>query len=344
MRTLMRAVRWSLPLGCLLAVACEREPAIRAYVAPKDQPRTPKEDPNGAPNGAPNGHAGVPSTQRILAATIPLDREIWFLKAMGEQDLVESVQDEFRRFLDTVRVDAGSGDLTWDAPGTWRSIPVGQYATAKWRLGMGEGVEVSVTKLGAESFDENLLLANVNRWRRQISLAPLDAAGLQAVAKRERIADRPAWLVDLVPDAAPPPRSDGPTWTLPSGWSEHSVGASSVRYATFYIGSGRERTEVALTRFPGTVGGTLANVNRWRDQAGLGPIGPTELESNIQRIDANGMEAVLVDAKGPSSRLVAAIVMHAGVSWFLKMQDKADVVEAKLPSYMAFLKSMRFGG
>ena len=54
------------------------------------------------------------------------------------------------------------------------------------------------------------------------------------------------------------------------------------------------KAEIAVTVFPGNVGGLTANVNRWRGQIGLAPLAPAELEANLDHLDANGLHFEIV--------------------------------------------------
>lgn len=81
-------------------------------------------------------------------------------------------------------VPAGSSALTWTLPAGWTQEPGGsamRYATL--RAPVSGKIDVSVTVLPGDAGGE---LANVNRWRNQIGLPPVDAAGLQAARKPMR--------------------------------------------------------------------------------------------------------------------------------------------------------------
>lgn len=76
------------------------------------------------------------------------------------------------------------GALAWTLPTGWTDSRGGggmRYATL--RSPVAGKVDVSVTVLSGEAGGE---LANVNRWRNQIGLPPLDAAGLAAARKPVR--------------------------------------------------------------------------------------------------------------------------------------------------------------
>ncbi len=56
-----------------------------------------------------------------------------------------------------------------------------------------------------------------------------------------------------------------------------------MRLATYMVPSDAGDQEVAVTRFPGQVGGVLANINRWRGQMGLQPIADEDLADNTDQ-------------------------------------------------------------
>ncbi len=64
---------------------------------------------------------------------------------------------------------AQSGSVVWQAPGDWKQEKASQFLTAAYAL--PDGARVTVSKLGG---DGGGLAANINRWRGQVGLKPLD--------------------------------------------------------------------------------------------------------------------------------------------------------------------------
>jgi hypothetical protein len=93
-------------------------------------------------------------------------------------------------------------------------------------------------------------------------------------------------------------KSDSPiTWTAPAGWQRGKEAAFS--YATFLIGSGKQRLQVTLTPVSGSgAGAILDNVNRWRGQLGLAPLGPDQLSDVTKNVIVSGVTATIVDISG----------------------------------------------
>ncbi|MCU0776592.1 MAG: hypothetical protein MUF86_02880 [Akkermansiaceae bacterium] len=143
-------------------------------------------------------------------------------------------------------------------------------------------------------------------------------------------------------EAAVVPAGDGSvTWDLPDGWIV--VNGSSARYATIAItGADGSKGELAVTRFPGDVGGDLANVNRWRGQIGLKPIDGAALAANVTQVTAGPKSIKLIDATGPQNRCAAGWVAHGGETWFFKFTGPDALVGAEKEKFTALLESVRF--
>jgi hypothetical protein len=149
------------------------------------------------------------------------------------------------------------------------------------------------------------------------------------------------------PDMAATPVSpaDGPglKWTAPARWQAKP--ATAMRKATYILpGADGASTELAITAFPGDVGGELANVNRWRGQVQLPPLTAAELPGAVTRVTANGLPVTIVDLTGGPAgapvRLLGAIVPGKGDTWFFKLTGPADQVAVEKPAFLAFLQTL----
>jgi hypothetical protein len=143
-------------------------------------------------------------------------------------------------------------------------------------------------------------------------------------------------------DATPVPVNAAPIhWTTPPTWKEIPPGG--VFLGDFLVpGPEDKKAEVTITSFPGDVGGTLANVNRWRQQVGLDAIAENQIASEKAVVDSN--EGTLFDFTGPAERTVVALIPRSGASWFFKMRGDTNVVAGAKPVFLEFLKSVHFGG
>jgi hypothetical protein len=131
------------------------------------------------------------------------------------------------------------------------------------------------------------------------------------------------------------------SWTTPAGWTEVSPG--TMRVASFKIaGAGGKTADVGIVPLPGMAGGDIANVNRWRGQAGLPPASADVLQNSAQNVEAGGQPAQLYDIGGVSSRILGVIQHRSGTAFFYKMTGDPDLVEQQKPAFVAFLQSLSF--
>src|SRR5688572_31734231 len=109
------------------------------------------------------------------------------------------------------------------------------------------------------------------------------------------------------PSSAPAAGEAGGPWKVPAGWRQDAR-QRPMRFATFLIGEGDAAVEVAVSQFPGDVGGLLANVNRWRGQVGLAPVTEAELPSIVQPFENPGFKGVTMRLNGPTQHMLAAAI------------------------------------
>lgn len=149
--------------------------------------------------------------------------------------------------------------------------------------------------------------------------------------------------------AAPAPTSTEKgwiNWTKPSAWTE--LAPTAFRKGNFvFEGDNEKIVEITVSSFPGNVGGTLANVNRWRGQAGLPAITNDALEAALTEVTVDGHEGqvvnILPDSSNPDDvQIVAAIFIYQGESWFFKMSGPQKLVGSQKPTFDRFIKSLEF--
>ncbi len=117
-------------------------------------------------------------------------------------------------------VPGGPAPMRWTTPAGWQEQPasgmrVGSFTVTK----DGQKADVSIIPLAGISGSE---VDNVNRWRGQLGLPPIDAAKLGDAAEKVTIGSNPASLYDMSgtdPQTKQPARilasilsSDGTTW------------------------------------------------------------------------------------------------------------------------------------
>lgn len=109
----------------------------------------------------------------------------WFYKISGDDALVIKEKGNFLAFIKSVKfpeaatteASTSSGDFKWKVPGDWKEVAPGAMQDAKFQLPPQNGATGEVT-ISVFPSDTGGNLANVNRWRGQIKLAPVDEAGL----------------------------------------------------------------------------------------------------------------------------------------------------------------------
>lgn len=157
--------------------------------------------------------------------------------------------------------------------------------------------------------------------------------------------------IDMASQGLPPgsvAETAAPKWTVPADWKPGRV--STMRKGSFAVSNADGSVDIAVTAFPGDVGGFLSNVNRWRSQIGLPPARPDEVEKATSSIEVNGLKSIVVDmatdkapegAKNPV-RMIVVTVQREGLSWFFKMTGDAPLVAAQKDAFLSFVKSTKF--
>ncbi len=125
-------------------------------------------------------------------------------------------------------------------------------------------------------------------------------------------------------------------WNIPDDWTELET-TSSMRIATFQANNTQE---IAVTAFPGDVGGLIANVNRWREQVGVEAITETQIEDSIERVA--GSTVIIVDIQGETNRLLGSIInIGDGQTWFAKATGPDEMIGNIKDDLVAFSVSFR---
>ena len=140
------------------------------------------------------------SPVRLLVAMLKSDNQFWFFKLTGFDNEIETGKDEFLHFIQSVRFgpqpDSKEPKISWTVPPSWISLPASGMRYATFHVPVHENLlELSVTPLGPEA---GALLPNVNRWREQLELSPVQETELPMFTKTFEVDGRPVTLVDLI--------------------------------------------------------------------------------------------------------------------------------------------------
>ena len=100
---------------------------------------------------------------------------------------------------------ASGSVLTWTAPSTWKPKDLGQMRKGSYTVTGADGTtaDLSITAFPGAVGGE---LANINRWRGQISLDPITASELPTASTRLVVGGLSLTVVDLVGTGAQPQR------------------------------------------------------------------------------------------------------------------------------------------
>ena len=135
-------------------------------------------------------------------------------------------------------------------------------------------------------------------------------------------------------------QGDNPDWEVPEHWQQQAAG--NMRRATFAVAFPEGALDVAVTSFPGDVGGDLANINRWRQQIGLAAVNASQLEDLLERFEVNGVPVAITELYGSESAMRAAIIPVGGNTWFVRMSGAPALVERDGEAFRSFVESIRF--
>ena len=91
---------------------------------------------------------------------------------------------------------SGQAKPNWEVPSGWKEVPGGQFLVAKFALTGAANAQAAVN-VSMSSGDGGGLLANVNRWRGQLGLAPTTEADLAKEAQSLDLPGGKATLADI---------------------------------------------------------------------------------------------------------------------------------------------------
>lgn len=131
------------------------------------------------------------------------------------------------------------------------------------------------------------------------------------------------------------------SWSVPVGWEEVERSAMS-RVATYRVGE----VEIAITRFPGDVGGTLANVNRWRGQVGLPPVKEGDLASLITPFKKGEQTGYTLRVRGEKQHMLVGAISDPKFeqTWFVRATTPPELADRYERDVFEFARSFGRAG
>ena len=339
---------WLVFCGLALVLGCAPEPEIRRYTVEKPAP---------------------PPANRMLAAIVPHETQAWFFKLVGPDESVATQSPDFITFVKSVRFADGGSKPAWTLPTGWSEAPGSDVRFATLKIAtVIPPLEVSVTvlPLAADDF-EGYVLSNVNRWRDQLKLPPLDKAQLKQEATQFATEAGPVTFVNFLgnsqlsgigrasmaggaraaPDrpAASPRGGEPLSYTKPEGWQPAK--GSGLSKVSFGVADGDRRVDITVTDLTIAAGDRLANINRWRGQIGLEEIKANELATTVTKLTIDGevgsyVELVAPETAAPRKAILGVIVDHADQSWFITLKGDAALAAQEKSRFEAFVQSLKF--
>ena len=150
-------------------------------------------------------------------------------------------------------------------------------------------------------------------------------------------------------DDAERSKAPGLSYVTPEGWSKGPD--RSMRLLTLLPPDGNG-ADLAISRWPGDVGGFPMNVNRWARQVGLPPIPGlmTAAASDFEKFKVDGHTATWIPLMNEDTgRAILAVWLPIGdepenpdQTWTFKLTCQADQVQTLAPAVRAFCESIKF--
>lgn len=161
---------------------------------------------------------------RVVVAMLPHGGMTWFFKMSGEDEAVRAQKPAFIEFLKSVEFHPGRADSSaprftstnvkqvpgtkgegssgpggrpeWQVPSGWQEVAPPQMLLAKFVMPDKDQPKAEVT-VSVFPGDAGGVLQNVNRWRRQIKLDPVQQDSLDKMTTSIELPEGKAILVDL---------------------------------------------------------------------------------------------------------------------------------------------------
>ena len=336
---------WGFAATCLLALTmagCGYPEAIQTYKIDKEEVATSQQV----------------SNKRMLAAILPQGDELWFFKMMDDDRRVIPEMETFVRLVQSVKFDE-LGEPSWTNPEGWETKPGGslRFATV---VKTDSPLELTISKLANQANQDEFILMNVNRWRGQVSLPPIDLATMKKDAIEVETVSNPELkaLVFNLAGTAPsrgggppmmggmrqPPattRSDEVKFELPTGWQQSSN--DSLSMFAFAVGEGADASKVTITKMAVIPNLVRLNMNRWRGQVGLPDLTPEQMDSELVQLKFAEGTASYLKMPGEERSVLGVIADRRGEAWFIKMIGPTEAVADQEAGFRSFVESIRIG-
>jgi hypothetical protein len=169
------------------AFGCGKTEQIQTYTVPKERKVTAVADTTDAKPGEP--------TDRMLAAILPTGGQAWFFKTVGPIAEIDKHEKEITDFFTGLTL-AADGRANWKLPTGWKEEAGNGIRLATIVIPGDKRLEITVSTANWSDAPKSML-DNVNRWRGQLQLPPIDPKQLPEVSHDSKAGDRPITIVDM---------------------------------------------------------------------------------------------------------------------------------------------------
>jgi hypothetical protein len=189
---------------------------------------------------------------RIIGAMVTTDSSTLFFKMRGNADLTEAQKGDFIKWVAAVcsaqaetrspqmaamtRQDAGTPQIKWETPEGWTEVPPSsmRYASFTATDGNGGKIDISIATFAGDGGSD---ADNVNRWRQQIGLPPVDGSTVTSQVTPMKTADTTFLATDIAGGNARTiaawTRRDGRVWFFKATGPNAAVEKEKPKFAKF---------------------------------------------------------------------------------------------------------------
>lgn len=185
-----------------------------------------------------------------------------------------------------------------------------------------------------------------------VASVALFAAGCREEAPRAYRVPKDSNGDTAATSASKPASATKPPWVVPDGWAEKPA-SGGMRVASYGVTAPDGRAaDISVVALGGTAGGTLENVNRWRNQIGLDPITEADLGKFSQVVPIGDREAAMFELAGDKptldgkykARTLAAVLPAGEMTVFFKISGEDALVAENKSKFLSWIKSVNTGG
>jgi hypothetical protein len=189
---------------------------------------------------------------RIIAAMLTTNNSTLFFKMRGNADLAEAQKGDFIKWVAAVcnaQTQAGppqmaalppqttsSPQIKWQAPEGWTEVPPSsmRYASFSASADNGDKIDISIVTFPGDGGSD---ADNVNRWRGQMGLVPVDASTVTSQVAPLKTADTTFSTTDIAGDKtrtiAAWTRRDGRVWFFKATGPNAAVEKEKPKFVKF---------------------------------------------------------------------------------------------------------------